>query len=56
MDVQTETPSPVSVVRSLSKSRVLLAEDDAELRTLFGLCLRGAGYDVVDASDGTEAL
>lgn len=56
MDVQTETLSPVSVVQLRPKSRVLLAEDDVELRTLFGRCLRSAGYDVVDAADGTEAL
>jgi len=56
MDVPTEALSPVDGVQVPPKSRVLLAEDDVELRTLFGRCLRRAGYHVVDAADGTEAL
>lgn len=56
MDVQIETYSPVEVTQPRSKPRVLLAEDDLELRVLFGLCLRNSGYDVVDVADGTEAL
>jgi len=56
MDVQIETYSPVEVTPLGPKPRVLLAEDDTELRILFGLSLRNSGYDVVDVSDGTEAL
>jgi len=56
MDIQTEAYSPVEATRPRHNPRVLLAEDDTELRTLFGLCLRSSGYDVVDAVDGTEAL
>lgn len=46
--------------RSYSESpdgpRVLLAEDDAELRGLFAAALRKAGYEVLSASDGGELL
>jgi len=56
MDTQIEAYSPVEATRLRHNPRVLLAEDDTELRTLFGLCLRSSGYDVVDAVDGTEAL
>lgn len=56
MDARAETCSPVEVLLLRPKPRVLLAEDDVELRALYGLSLRNAGYDVVDAADGTEAL
>jgi DNA-binding response OmpR family regulator len=56
MDVQTETYSPIKLAQPRFRARVLLAEDDTELRTLFALCLRSSGYDVVAAADGTEAL
>jgi CheY-like chemotaxis protein len=56
MDIQIETYSPVEVTQPRHNPRVLLADDDTELRTLFGLCLRSSGYDVVEAADGTEAL
>jgi CheY-like chemotaxis protein len=35
---------------------VLLVEDDAALRGLFLLALRGAGHEVRDAADGLDAL
>jgi CheY-like chemotaxis protein len=35
---------------------VLVADDDDELRALYHLSLRHAGYDVVDAVDGADAL
>ena len=35
---------------------ILLAEDNAEQRSLFAVILRGAGYRVLEASDGEEAL
>ena len=40
----------------LSCSRVLLAEDDADLRTLLSLKLQDAGFDVTEASDGGDFL
>jgi CheY-like chemotaxis protein len=36
--------------------RILLAEDDNEMRRLLGLVLRGEGHDVVEARDGAELL
>jgi CheY-like chemotaxis protein len=36
--------------------RVLLAEDDPELRRLFAIALRRAGYRVVEARDGGEVI
>jgi two-component system response regulator MprA len=38
------------------KPRVLLVEDDADIRVLFGLALREAGFMVGEASDGLEAI
>jgi DNA-binding response OmpR family regulator len=36
--------------------RILIAEDDEGLRQLLRLVLRHAGYEVIEAADGTEAL
>jgi len=36
--------------------RILLAEDDRELRSLVALTLRGAGFEVVEATDGGGLL
>ncbi len=36
--------------------RVLIAEDDAELRELFAHVLRKSGYEVGEAADGAQAL
>ena len=38
------------------RPRVLLVEDDAALRRYLGVVLRRAGYEVVAAADGLEAL
>jgi CheY-like chemotaxis protein len=45
--------SGCSPVRSL---RVLLAEDDAEMRTVVADALRGDGYDVLELVDGGRLL
>jgi CheY-like chemotaxis protein len=37
-------------------ARVLLAEDDADLRRVLALALRRAGYEVLEAGDGAAAL
>jgi DNA-binding response OmpR family regulator len=37
-------------------SRVIVADDDDELRTLVAFALERRGFDVVQASDGAEAL
>jgi CheY-like chemotaxis protein len=39
-----------------ARPRVLLAEDDAELRSLLAALLRADGYDVIEAKDGTALL
>jgi DNA-binding response OmpR family regulator len=36
--------------------RVLLAEDDAEMRRIIAMVLRRDGYDVVEAKNGVEIL
>lgn len=36
--------------------KVLLAEDDADLRMLFRIALQDAGFTVREASDGLEAI
>jgi DNA-binding response OmpR family regulator len=41
--------------RSLSK-RILVVEDDAEMRHLFDLLLSGDGHEVVACANGAEAL
>jgi len=35
---------------------VLIVDDSASIRQVVGLTLKGAGYDVVDAVDGRDAL
>ena len=38
------------------RARILVADDDLELRELLSFALRRAGYDVLDAPDGEQAL
>jgi two-component system chemotaxis response regulator CheY len=37
-------------------ARVLVVDDSVAMRTVVGAALRGAGYEVVEAGDGAEAL
>lgn len=39
-----------------NRARVLLVEDDHEMRILLARYLRRAGYDVIEADDGIAAL
>jgi CheY-like chemotaxis protein len=41
---------------SMRQQRVLIVEDDADLRRMFRTSLALAGYDVDEASDGVDAL
>lgn len=36
--------------------KILLVDDSASVRTVAGIALRGAGYEVVEASNGQEGL
>ena len=45
---ETEATSPVP--------RILIAEDDAEMRTLLTLCLKKEGYEVLTCSNGTDLV
>ena len=41
---------------SSGRCRVVLAEDDYEMRSLLSMALRKSGYDVVECSDGMGML
>ena len=43
---------PCDRVFPLSRARVLLVEDDDELRAVIAACLAAAGFEVIEASDG----
>lgn len=52
-----ETASASPAASDLSgRGRILIADDEAPLRNLAARILRQRGYDVVEASDGEEAL
>jgi DNA-binding response OmpR family regulator len=54
---EQRNPSPETEAQLGARSpRVLLAEDDAAMRTLLARTLRRAALDVVEASSGDEAL
>ena len=38
------------------KQRVLVVEDQADVRMMMKMLLRGGGYDVIEAADGYEAV
>ena len=45
--------APIVVLRA---SRILIVEDDVDLRRMFKQALTLAGYDAIEAGDGMEAL
>ncbi len=50
------TARPLAPVRANARAAVLLAEDDRSLRRYLEVVLRRAGYEVVAAADGLEAM
>lgn len=41
---------------TVEKKRILLAEDDGDMRDILGFWLEGEGYEVVTAANGWEAI
>jgi two-component system cell cycle sensor histidine kinase/response regulator CckA len=58
--VAKSVPAPPAPPRTLTPvfgvQRILVAEDEVEVRELICEVLQGAGYEVVDAGDGVHAL
>ncbi len=52
----TFEPTRLRIAATPNKSRVLVADDDVDMRRLLGMTLRRAGYDVVEAHDGVDLL
>jgi len=50
------TPTPIGAVADGTMETILVAEDQDEVRRLFVQTLRRAGYTVIDAGSGDEAL
>jgi DNA-binding response OmpR family regulator len=42
--------------RDMEKKRILVVEDEHDMRTLLGVCLEASGYDVYGACDGEEGM
>ena len=55
MDLVCETTRS-QMVPTPKRARILLAEDDDEMRHLLAAVLRREGYEIIEASDGTEAV
>ena len=47
---------PRTVTQTGDRQRILVVEDEVEVRVLICNVLRGAGYEVIDARDGEHAL
>src|SRR5262245_60697320 len=53
---ESRLPEPVAPAAETGRARILVADDEPELRTVLEEILMASGYDVVGASDGAEAL
>ncbi len=56
IDPEPDAKSAMATVRDTRRARVLVAEDDDDMRRLIAAVLRQDGYDVVQAEDGLELL
>ena len=56
MNIATSTPTIAPLGQRVARPRILVAEDDAEMRRLVVSTLVVAGYDVTEARDGMELL
>jgi CheY-like chemotaxis protein len=54
--MSTQTATSPDTTRFEQRRRILVAEDDAEMRCLIAATLRSAGYDVTEVRDGMELL
>jgi two-component system cell cycle response regulator len=52
----TESNNVVPQTENARRARVLLAEDDRAVRRLLEVLLERAGYEVISAADGLEAM
>jgi CheY-like chemotaxis protein len=52
----TESNNDVPQPENVGRARVLLAEDDRAVRRLLEVLLERAGYEVISAADGLEAM
>jgi len=52
----TESSNVMPQPENAGRARVLLAEDDRAVRRLLEVLLERAGYDVISAADGLEAM
>ena len=52
---RNDSPPPTPWM-TVTARRVVLAEDDADLRDMLASALRADGYDVIEAADGAELL
>ena len=52
----TQRKMQIAADTEIEMSRILLAEDDFEMRSLLAESLRGIGYDVVECPDGRSLV
>lgn len=56
VDPPVRSPRPPAISLVVRRPRILLVEDDDELRRLIAAALRQRGYDVVEVADGNTGL
>ena len=54
--MSNDSKKPDRAQRNPHQGSVLIVEDESELRFIIGAHLRAAGYEVLDAGDGAEAI